>query len=145
MKKIFVAPIILLLILTISLQAKVPVKKTLEADFQKIEQNLLEGVNSDNIGLKISAAYFLGEMKSEKAVLPLMKMLRSEECEGARLMAALSLVKIGNEKGLYMLKRESEFNDYQRVRSMCAQFYKAHKFNELNEKLHQDLQYATLN
>ncbi|MCO6472531.1 MAG: HEAT repeat domain-containing protein [Melioribacteraceae bacterium] len=144
MKNLQFLLVTLLFLSFIWLQAKEPVKKNLEADYHKIELNLLEGVNSDNTGLKISSAYFLGELKSEKAVIPLMKMLRSEKCEGARVMAALSLVKIGSERSLFMLKRESEFNDFERVRQMCGQFYKAQKFNESVERLNQKLQYASL-
>ena len=42
--------------------------------YQQIEDNLIVGVLSDNLGLRISSAYFLGEIKSEKAIIPLLKM-----------------------------------------------------------------------
>ena len=47
-----------------------------------IEDNLLEGLSSDNLGLRISTAYFLGEFRTEKAVIPLIKMLHNEKEEG---------------------------------------------------------------
>ena len=112
---------------------------------QKIESNLLMGIKSDNEGLRISSAYFLGELKSEKALLPLMEMLRSEENEGARLMAALSLVKIGSERGLYMLKREAQFNSSKRVRNMCKIFYNAYQMDKVFTNVDKNLKYATLN
>lgn len=92
----------------------------------KAEENLLVGVNSDNEGLRISSAYFLGEFHLEKGVIPLMKMLRDDNNPGARLMAALSLVKIGNEQGVYMVKRTAQFNTNERVRRMSDKLYYAY-------------------
>ena len=40
-----------------------------------IDINYLKGVESDNLGLKISSAYYLGERQSSKAVIPLLKVL----------------------------------------------------------------------
>ncbi|MDZ7764996.1 MAG: hypothetical protein U5K00_11280 [Melioribacteraceae bacterium] len=47
-----------------------------KASREIIEQNYIEGINSENLGLKVSSAYYLGEMKSQKAVIPLMAILR---------------------------------------------------------------------
>ena len=43
--------------------------------YAKAEANLLVALQSDNRGLSESAAYMLGELKSSKAIIPLMKML----------------------------------------------------------------------
>lgn len=92
---------------------------------EQIEDNYLKGLNSDVAGLQISSAYFLGEMKSERAVIPLMKMFRSENPNsGQRLMAAWSLMKIGDERGLYLIKCEAEKSDCDYLRCMCEYFYK---------------------
>lgn len=88
-----------------------------------IEKNLLVGINSDNFGLKTSAAYFLGENKSDKAVLPLLKMLHEEQSEEARILAALSLIKIGNSIGVYAVKRAGLFDESEKVRKMCNLFF----------------------
>ena len=95
-----------------------------------VESNLLVGVQSDNLGLKISSAFYLGELKSEKAVDDLMKILREDPNTGARLMAALSLVKIENEQGLYMVKRTAQFNTDERVRRMSDKLYYAYLINK---------------
>jgi hypothetical protein len=34
----------------------------MDEEYQKCEENLLNGIKSDNIGLQTSCAYFLGEM-----------------------------------------------------------------------------------
>lgn len=98
------------------------------ASRETIEKNYIQGVQSENEGLKISAAYFLGELKSTKAVIPLMKILRDDKCDGARLAAALALVKIGEPRGLFMVKRSAVFNDCEKVRKMAKQLYTAYLF-----------------
>ncbi|MDX1701009.1 MAG: HEAT repeat domain-containing protein [Melioribacteraceae bacterium] len=86
---------------------------------EDIELNLLEGVNSDNLGLRVSAAYFLGERKSQKSVIPLMKILREDKSPEARIMAALSLFKIGDDRGLFAVKQAIKFDDNEQVKKMC--------------------------
>jgi HEAT repeat protein len=88
----------------------------------RAEQNLLVGLASENIGLQESAAYMLGEMSSDRAVIPLMRMLRSER-ESARIVAALALCRIGDARGVYAVKRASSFDESAQVRQRCAWFY----------------------
>lgn len=91
-----------------------------------IEKSYLVGISSDNQGLKVSSAYFLGEMKSFKAVIPLMKILRDDKSESARLAAALALVKIGDARGIFMVKRTVDFNDHEKVRKLAKHLYSAY-------------------
>jgi len=91
--------------------------------YASAEQNLLIGVESDNQGLKESSAYMLGELKSSKAVVPLMKMLRSDDHESARIVAALALCRIGDARGVYAVKRATQFDSSERVAQRCAWFY----------------------
>ena len=93
----------------------------------QIEDNYLAGLNSGVPGLQVSCAYFLGEMKSERAVIPLMKMLRDENSmPGQKLMAAWSLYKIGDERGIYLIKCEGENTECDYSRCLCEYFYKDH-------------------
>jgi HEAT repeat protein len=85
--------------------------------------NYLVGIKSDNEGLRISCAYFMGEYKVEDAIIPLMKMLNSEKSEEARIIAALSLAKIGTGKAVYAVKQASVLDSSERVRNLCARFY----------------------
>jgi HEAT repeat protein len=89
-------------------------------------ESLIMGINSDNFGLRTSAAYMLGELKCEKGVIPLMRMLKSEDREDARIVAALALLKIGNSKGIFAIKQAVKFDDSERVRRQCANFYNAY-------------------
>lgn len=124
MKNIFksFAVLVVMLSLTGSLFAEHPpvVKRH---NSLSMEQNLLMGVNSENTGLKVSSAYHLGEMKSDKAVLSLIKMLRDSKKEEERIAAALSLTKIGTTKAIYFVKEASKFDDSKRVRELCNKFY----------------------
>lgn len=88
--------------------------------------SLIIGVNSDNFGLRTSSAYMLVELKCEEGVIPLMKMLKSEDREDARIVAALALLKIGNAKGIFAIKQAIRFDDSERVRRLCANFYHAY-------------------
>ena len=85
--------------------------------------NLLIGLNSDNYGLRTSSAFMLGEIKAEEAVIPLMKMLRSEKHEDARIVAALALYKINNPRGVFAVKQAIRFDNSERVRKMCSNYY----------------------
>lgn len=91
--------------------------------YQVIEANYLKGLKSENLGLRISCAYFLGELKSRKAVIHLMNMLNNENDEGARIMAAWSLVKIGDPKGIILLKEKAENCDCKSVKCFCEFMY----------------------
>jgi HEAT repeat protein len=94
-----------------------------EKKFEMAEVNLLIGLQSDNLGLRESSAYMLGELKSGKAVIPLMNILRSEEHESLRVVAALALCRIGDERGVYAVKQAVKFDDNEFVQQKCAWFY----------------------
>jgi hypothetical protein len=93
--------------------------------YQAIELNRLTGLSSDNTGLRVSCAFNLGEMKSEKAVTPLISLLRSGATEEERIIAALSLIKIGDSRGIYMVGRSGVFNSFEKTRRMCDKFYQS--------------------
>ena len=86
-------------------------------------KNYLVGIKSDNLGLRTSCAYFIGEYKIEEGIIPLIRMLNNEKNEEARIMAALSLAKIGTGKSVYAIKQAAVFDRSERVRTLCARFY----------------------
>lgn len=91
--------------------------------YEAIEANYLKGLESDNQGLRVSSAYFLGDMKSQRAVIPLMKMFRNEKNDGAKLVAAWSLLKIGDSRGVYLVRSASENSDNEQIKYMLNQLY----------------------
>lgn len=101
-------------------------KSNKKLSYDQVETNLLIGLKSNNFGLKVSSAYMLGEIKSEAAIIPLSKMLREETDERARLVAALSLIKIGTDRSVYVVKQGRRFNEYNKVKHMCEHLYNAH-------------------
>lgn len=95
-----------------------------------VVQNLLNGINSENQGLKLSSAYFLGQYKSSEAVIPLLSILKNDKSEESRIMAALSLIKIGDLRGIYAIKQAVKFDSSERVRKLCQVFYSDYLLNK---------------
>jgi len=125
MKTRFLLSALLVLVITVISFGMVkphPVKKN-AMDRDLVITNLMNGINSGNQGLRLSSSYFLGELKSDEAVIPLMRILKSDENEEARIMAALSLVKIGDARGVFAIKQAINFDSSERVKKLCSIFY----------------------
>jgi hypothetical protein len=97
---------------------------------ERIEENFLKGVISNNSGLQISSAYFLGEMKSSKAIIPLLKLLREGETEEARIIAAISLYKLDSGIGMYRLKWYSVHEENDLVKRNFTRIYNTYVANQ---------------
>jgi hypothetical protein len=67
--------------------------------------------------------FSLGEMRSDRAVIPLMKVLHEGQTDQERIVAALALCLIGDGRGEYAVKRAARFDDSDRVRQTAAWFY----------------------
>lgn len=116
MKKLSV--IFMLVLFATSLFARTDV-----ANQESIENNLLVGLKSHNLGLSTSSAYLLGELGTDKSVNSLMSVLKSGETEEERISAALALTKINTEKAMFAVKQRATFDDSERVRRLCGMFY----------------------
>jgi len=130
----FLLGVFLFLFLVTSIYPQDSIKVLKRLNDESVDQNYLKGVKADNLGLKISASYYLGERKSSKAVIPLMSILKSDKSPEARVMAALSLFKIGDERGLYAVKQAVKFDDNEWVRKMCNIFYQMYLTNKEADK-----------
>jgi len=115
----------LALVLALAVPADQPdVRKAIgEVRYQQAVQNLLIGLASENDGLRRSSAYILGDIKSDEAVIPLMRALKSGADEKTQIVAALSLCKIGDARGVFAVEQEARFNDNVKVRNSCSWFY----------------------
>lgn len=89
---------------------------------KSVEDNLLVGLKSDNLGLKTSSAYYLGEYGSSRSVNSLMSVLKNGETEEERISAAVALMKINTEQAKFAVKQRAKFDDSERVRRLCAMF-----------------------
>ncbi len=94
-----------------------------EVRYEQAVENLLIGLASDNDGLRRSSAFLLGELKSDEAVIPLMRALKSGTDEKTQITAALSLCKIGDARGVFAVRQEARFSDNAKVRNTCSWFY----------------------
>lgn len=99
-----------------------PIKKSF-VNREVIIKNLMVGVKSDNYGLRTSSALLLGDFKADEAVIELLSMLHKEESDDARIVAALSLLKINDSRGIYAIKQAIKFDKSERVKRMCEKFY----------------------
>jgi hypothetical protein len=118
----------LLMIITIALINSVTSASTTQNQKRSISkssiENLLEGVSSDNLGLKLSAAYYLGEYECSEAVIPLLNILKNSEREEARITAALALFKINDARGMFAVKQAIKFDKSDRVKKVCSNLYR---------------------
>ena len=117
----------LLLVGNIVASGNPKVKKEIKENTVK---SLMNGLNSDNLGLRNSCAYMLGELELKAAIIPLMKILREEENEDIRITAALALYKIGTPMSINAVKQSIRFDNSERVSKHCASFY----YNDLKNK-----------
>jgi HEAT repeat protein len=101
-----------------------------EEEKERIEENLLQGVTSSNLGLQTSSAYFLGELKSSKAIIPLLKLLRDGETEEARIIAAISLYKLDSGIGMYRLKWYSVHEENELLKRNFTRIYNTYAANK---------------
>ena len=100
---------------------------------QNTVQSLIKGLNSENLGLKSSSAYMIGELQLSKAIIPLMRILHRDENEEIRIAAALALYKIGSPIAIHAVKQAIRFDGSERVSKLCASFYSEYlkgKFND---------------
>jgi hypothetical protein len=88
-----------------------------------IERGLLQRLGGCDSCAMQEAAFLLGCRKCPKAVIPLMAMLHNGESETCRIVAALSLCMLGDERGTYAVKRAAKFDSSPKVRTLCAWFY----------------------
>lgn len=87
-------------------------------------KSLFQGINSNNEGLKAGCAYMFGELSCDKAVISLLEILHNNPKEELRILAALSLFKIGDSRGIFAIKQAIKFDESERVSRLCEGFYK---------------------
>ena len=125
--------ILLSVSLTILLFSQTFSQEIVVKDFELKEDcinTLLQGMNSDNPGLKAGCIYIIGELGCDKGVISLLHILHNNPSEEMRILAALSLYKIRDSRGIYAIKRAIKFDESDRVSRMCKTFYKAYLQDE---------------
>jgi len=121
MKKYLLGLVVTLILLSGDSFASSLTKK--DSAIMKGEKNLLIALNADNYGLKSSAVQILGDIKSKKAVIPLMRILKSSDDENLRIIAAHSLYRIQSPMGMFAVRQAIRFDESSRVRKVCRNLY----------------------
>lgn len=99
-----------------------------------ILENLKAGIDCGNRGCCANCVYLLGELRCKGALIPLLKVLHNGECEEVRILAALSLYKINDARGIFAIKRAAIYDESERVKRICSIFYNAHLNREKTDE-----------
>lgn len=102
-----------------------------EACFKTLQQ----GLKSENLGVQAGCAYMVGEVSCQRSVICLMKLLHNSPSEELRILAALSLYKLGDSRGIYAIKQAIQFDESDRVSRMCENFYRAFLKESADEEI----------
>lgn len=92
----------------------------------KAIQNLIQGIKSNNLGLKRSAIYYAGKYKIEEAVEVIIEELKSINDPQTRCLTALSLYKIGNKNGMRVVNELAGNDPDAKVRRIAAAIYETY-------------------
>jgi hypothetical protein len=90
-------------------------------------ENLKNGIRSNNEGLKRSSIYFAGYYRISETVPVLTETLKNESAPGTKILIALVLYRIGDEKGINLVKDMASKDKNPEVRRMCSCIYNAYK------------------
>ena len=121
-RKTILFAVSLLLLLTIQILPQEIADPNISAK-EACVKTLLEGLNSNNRGLQAGCTYMLGELCCNRSVIALLDVLHNNPSEELRILAALSLYKIGDSRGIYAIKQSIKFDKSDRVKRICQKFY----------------------
>lgn len=122
----------LLLLLTIQILPQEIANQNNSAKEACIE-TLLKGLQTENRGLQAGCTYMLGELCCDRGIITLLDILHSNPSEELRILAALSLYKIGDSRGIFAIKQSIKYDESDRVSRLCEKFYRAYLQEESNE------------
>lgn len=102
--------------------------------FSADDDDLIKTLNDKKIKKRAEAAQKLGEKKVVKAVKPLLKMLENDEASNVRIVAAVALYNIGNEKAIPVMKERAEKDENKTVRNVLTGLVKKMEEARLSKK-----------
>jgi len=126
--------ILLIILLTFGATDSIAKPETAVKVSQNTIESLMNGLSSENLGLKSSSAYMIGELQLSEAVIPLMRILHQDENAEIRIAAALALYKIGSPIAIHAVKQAIRFDDSERVSKLCTSFYSEYLKNKFNDE-----------
>lgn len=89
-------------------------------------ENLKTGIKSENTGLKKSSIYFAGLYRVSETVPALTEQMKKESDPKTRILIALVLYKIGDERSIDLVKEMAAKDSNPEVRRMCTCIYDAY-------------------
>lgn len=143
MKLRLVLPFVILIFSSINILAQTD-QSDEDLRRQMICKNPFKYLTYEDEAYRLDAAFILGHKKCAKAVIPLMKLLREDPSEAVRIVAAQSLIKIGDPVGVYLVQRSAQYNDFAKVRNFCEKFYNSYLAKQSTSDQEDMYEYATL-
>jgi HEAT repeat protein len=101
------------------------VSKYQSVDWKKAEANYIAALASDNLGIKQSAAIYIGEYQLKGAVVPLIEILKSDKVEKARMSAALALVTLDDNRARAAVEEAALYDGSDKVAKFCESLLNA--------------------
>ena len=86
-------------------------------------KSLIQGIKSDNPGLRKSAIFYAGQYKLEAAVDCLIEELQKEDDPGTKILIALSLYKIGNPIAIEYINDMANYSEDTNLKNMFSAIY----------------------
>ena len=83
-------------------------------------ENLKIGIKSDNPGLRKSAIYYAGYYRISETILALSETVKNETEPATRILIALVLYRIGDERGINLVRNMAAKDKNAEVRRMCT-------------------------
>jgi HEAT repeat protein len=109
--------LVLALVLTVFISGALLSQELNEKEYNEY---LIKALKDDNIGIRSSAAQLLGERKVKEAVKPLTAILKTEKNYAVRIVTAVALHQIGDEKVVMVLKERLRKDKNLTVRHVLA-------------------------
>ena len=96
-----------------------------DVDWKKAEVNYVAALQSDNLGVKQSAASYVAEYQLKEAVEPLIQILKFDKVESARMSAALALVSLDDVQARAAVEEAALYDGSDKVVKFCQSLLNA--------------------
>ncbi len=101
------------------------VSSSQSVDWKKAEANYILCLTSDNLGVKQSAATFIGEYQLKGAVESLVEILKTDKTERVRMSAALALVNLNDNRARNAVEEAALYDGSDKVAKFCESLLNA--------------------
>ena len=96
--------------------------------------NILNGIQSDNYGIKMSSIYLVGKYKITDLSKELVKEMTVSENDEVCQMLVWSLYQIGDESCCNEMRTIIENHPSEKIKSFCESMYKIKQYDSTKEK-----------